>query len=110
MSTGTSNVAKVGPVCDLESNTHATQVEELAQFVCRSRWGQISEPAREQLKLRVLDSLGVALGALDGADAGVALGNRRFRSACPRPMRGDNCSNGISARPSAAHTDVPRVM
>ena len=66
MSTGTSNVAKVGPDCDLESNSHATQVEELAQFVCRSRWDQISEPAREQLKLRVLDSLGVALGALDG--------------------------------------------
>ncbi|MGH2966365.1 MAG: MmgE/PrpD family protein [Solirubrobacterales bacterium] len=43
-----------------------SQVEELARFVCRSRWEQISEPAREQLKLRVLDSLAVALGALDG--------------------------------------------
>ncbi len=43
-----------------------TQVEQLAKFVCRSRWEDVSEPAREQLKLRVLDSLGVALGALDG--------------------------------------------
>jgi 2-methylcitrate dehydratase len=43
-----------------------SRVEELARFVCRSRWEQISEPAREQLQLRVLDSLGVALGALDG--------------------------------------------
>jgi 2-methylcitrate dehydratase len=43
-----------------------TQVEQLAEFVCRSRWEDISEPAREQLKLRVLDSLGVALGALNG--------------------------------------------
>lgn len=43
-----------------------SRVEELAQFVCRSRWDQISEPAREQLRLRVLDSLGVAFGALDG--------------------------------------------
>jgi 2-methylcitrate dehydratase len=43
-----------------------SRVEELARFVCRSRWEQISEPAREQLRLRVLDSLGVALGALDG--------------------------------------------
>jgi 2-methylcitrate dehydratase len=43
-----------------------TDVEQLARFVCRSRWQDISEPAREQLKLRVLDSLGVALGALDG--------------------------------------------
>jgi 2-methylcitrate dehydratase len=43
-----------------------SRVEHLARFVCRSRWEQISEPAREQLRLRVLDSLGVALGALDG--------------------------------------------
>jgi len=43
-----------------------SRVEELARFVCRSRWEEISGPAREQLKLRVLDSLGVALGALDG--------------------------------------------
>jgi 2-methylcitrate dehydratase len=43
-----------------------TRVERLAQFVCGARWEDVSEPAREQLKLRVLDSLGVALGALDG--------------------------------------------
>jgi 2-methylcitrate dehydratase len=66
MTTSTSNVAEVGPDCDLERQGHATQVEELAQFVCRSRWDEISEPAREQLRLRALDSLGVALGALDG--------------------------------------------
>jgi len=44
----------------------SSRVEELARFVCRSCWEEISEAAREQLKLRVLDSLGVALGALDG--------------------------------------------
>ncbi len=66
MTAPTSNVAKVTPDWDLESGNHATRVEELAQFVCRSCWDEISEPAREQLKLRVLDSLGVALGALDG--------------------------------------------
>lgn len=43
-----------------------TRVERLAQFVCGARWQDVSEPAREQLKLRVLDSLGVAVGALDG--------------------------------------------
>jgi 2-methylcitrate dehydratase len=43
-----------------------TRVEQLATFVVRSHWDEISEQAREQLKLRVLDSLGVALGALDG--------------------------------------------
>ena len=43
-----------------------TRVEQLARFVSRSRWEDVSEPAGEQLKLRILDSLGVALGALDG--------------------------------------------
>jgi 2-methylcitrate dehydratase len=66
MTTSTSNVAKAGPGCDLDRQSHATQVEELARFVCRSRWDEISGPARDQLRLRVLDSLGVALGALDG--------------------------------------------
>ena len=45
---------------------HDTQVDQLAQFVCGARFEDISEQAREQLKLRVLDSLGCALGALDG--------------------------------------------
>ena len=62
MTTSTSNVAKAGPDRDRECQGHATQVEELARFVCRSRWEEISEPAREQLKLRVLDSLGVRAG------------------------------------------------
>jgi 2-methylcitrate dehydratase len=43
-----------------------TGVEQLAHFVSCSRWENVSRGAREQLKLRVLDSLGVALGALDG--------------------------------------------
>jgi len=42
-----------------------TQVERLARFVCNTRWEDVSEVAREQLKLRVLDSVGVALGAFD---------------------------------------------
>ncbi len=41
-----------------------TLVERLAAFVCRASWKEISQPAREQLKLRVLDSLGCAVGAL----------------------------------------------
>ena len=61
---------------------HDTQVDQLAQFVCGARFEDISEPAREQLKLRVLDSLGCALGALDGepvrmvADAGAGVRRR----------------------------------
>jgi 2-methylcitrate dehydratase len=42
-------------------------VEQLAEFACGARYEDISEGAREQLKLRILDSLGCALGAL-GAD------------------------------------------
>ncbi len=55
-----------GPPAGGTLSRRRTRVEELARFVCRSRWEDISEPALEQLKLRVLDSLGCALGALDG--------------------------------------------
>jgi 2-methylcitrate dehydratase len=41
-------------------------VENLAAFVCRSGYEDLSESAREQLKIRVLDSLGCAVGALEG--------------------------------------------
>jgi 2-methylcitrate dehydratase len=40
-------------------------VEQLAQFACGASFQDLSEEARDQLKLRVLDSLGCALGALD---------------------------------------------
>jgi 2-methylcitrate dehydratase len=43
-----------------------TRVEQLAEFVTRADFDQLSDEAREQLKLRVLDSLGCALGALEG--------------------------------------------
>jgi 2-methylcitrate dehydratase len=43
-----------------------TCVENLAAFVCRSTWEDLSETVREQLKIRILDSIGCALGALEG--------------------------------------------
>lgn len=43
-----------------------TLVQELADFVVSSSYEQISETARAQLKIRILDSLGCAIGALDG--------------------------------------------
>jgi 2-methylcitrate dehydratase len=43
-----------------------TQVERLASFVSRANWGEISPAAREALKIRVLDSLGCAYGAIAG--------------------------------------------
>ena len=43
-----------------------TEVERLAAFVARARWEDIPDAAREQLRVRILDSVGCAVGALDG--------------------------------------------
>ena len=43
-----------------------TTVEQLAEFVVRSNYEDLSKDARQALKIRVLDSLGCARGALDG--------------------------------------------
>jgi 2-methylcitrate dehydratase len=43
-----------------------TQVEQLAAFVKRVAYEDLSEEARQQLKIRVLDALGCAIGALNG--------------------------------------------
>lgn len=40
--------------------------EELAAFIEGARWERISPAARQALKIRVLDSLACALGAIDG--------------------------------------------
>ncbi|MGB6065540.1 MAG: MmgE/PrpD family protein, partial [Desulfomonilaceae bacterium] len=42
-----------------------TLVDQMASFVVRSSYDDISEGARQDLKIRVLDSLGCAIGALD---------------------------------------------
>src|SRR5436190_238151 len=56
-----------------------TRVEQLAEFVARADFDQLSVEAREQLKLRVLDSLGCALGALEGDPVKmIAAQNREF--------------------------------
>ena len=41
-----------------------THAEQIAAFVSRARYEDLSQTAREQLKIRVLDALGCALGAL----------------------------------------------
>jgi 2-methylcitrate dehydratase len=43
-----------------------TRVEQLAGFVCARTWDDVSDDARAALKVRVLDALGCALGALRG--------------------------------------------
>jgi len=41
-------------------------VNELAEFVVKASFEDLSEQARDQLKIRVLDAAGCAVGALDG--------------------------------------------
>ncbi|HEY3248836.1 MAG TPA: MmgE/PrpD family protein [bacterium] len=43
-----------------------TVVEQLAEFVARASYTDLSDDARRQLRVRVLDSLGCAIGALGG--------------------------------------------
>lgn len=50
-----------------------TQAELLADFAARASYGDISEGARAQLKVRILDSLGCALGALEGVPVRLVL-------------------------------------
>ena len=43
-----------------------TEVERLAEFAVRASYDELSGEVRDQLKIRVLDSLGCAIGAIDG--------------------------------------------
>jgi 2-methylcitrate dehydratase len=43
-----------------------THAEQLAEFVVRASFDDLSDTARSQLKIRVLDSLGCAIGAIEG--------------------------------------------
>ncbi|AXH96712.1 MmgE/PrpD family protein [Ornithinimicrobium avium] len=49
----------------MNPTTSPTEVVRLARFVADARFEDISPEALEQLKIRVLDTLGVAIGALD---------------------------------------------
>jgi 2-methylcitrate dehydratase len=70
-----------------ESRRHRlpTRVERLARFVCRSGWNDISEPAGDPLKLRLLDSLGVSFGALDGTQVALVREHVREFGGAPLP-------------------------
>jgi 2-methylcitrate dehydratase len=43
-----------------------TQVEQLAAFVVRTKYEDLSEEACQQLKIHIIDALGCAIGALEG--------------------------------------------
>jgi 2-methylcitrate dehydratase len=48
-----------------------TQVEQLAAFVSQATYDDLSQEARQTLKIHVLDALGCAIGALDGPPIGM---------------------------------------
>ena len=47
-----------------------TKVQRLAEFAVRARWEDLSPAAQEALKIRVLDALGCALGAIGAPTVG----------------------------------------
>ena len=49
-----------------ETGHKDTEVRQLARFVTKSNIAMMSERAKDELKKRILDSVGVAIGALDG--------------------------------------------
>jgi 2-methylcitrate dehydratase len=81
-------------------------VENLAAFVCRSAYEDLSDKAREQLKIHILDSLGCALGALEGEP--VRILRRQIREFEPQ----GKCTligGGASAPDSAAFCNAALV-
>ena len=52
-----------------------TEVERLAEFAVRASYDDLSEAARDQLKIRVLDSLGCAIGAIDAEPVRIVRGH-----------------------------------
>jgi 2-methylcitrate dehydratase len=61
-----------------------TEVERLARFVVARSWEDLSDTARSELKIRVLDALGCALGA--GAAAPVAAIRAQLEDFGGRPL------------------------
>ena len=77
-----------------------TQVERLGAFAANASFDQLSAAAIEALKLRVLDSLGCALGALDGEP--VALVRAQVRGVRRRAALHADRRRAERARPGRA--------
>jgi MmgE/PrpD N-terminal domain len=67
----------------LRKGKEMTQVEQLAAFVEQTKYEDLSEEARQQLKIRILDALGCAYGALDGAPSKSCKPNLKTLAASP---------------------------
>ena len=59
-------MARTSSIAALGEERYQTRSEQLASFVEHAAWEDVSPAAREALKIRVLDSLGCAFGALSG--------------------------------------------
>jgi len=59
-------MARTSSIAAMGEEQYQTRSEQLASFVERAAWEDLSPAAREALKIRVLDSLGCAFGALNG--------------------------------------------
>jgi 2-methylcitrate dehydratase len=59
-------MARASSTAAVGEERYQTRSEQLAFFVERAAWEDLSPAAREALKIRVLDSLGCAFGALGG--------------------------------------------
>lgn len=75
-----------------------THVEQIAAFVERASFESLTAPVREQLKIRILDSLGCAIGALAGGPP------QRILDYVEETDRGGKCTliGGGHARPDSA--------
>src|SRR3990170_3754395 len=59
-------MARTSSIAAMGEEQYQTRSEQLASFVERAAWEDLSPAAREALKIRVLGSLGCAFGALNG--------------------------------------------
>jgi 2-methylcitrate dehydratase len=59
-------MARSSSIAAVGEERYQTRSEQLASFVEHAAWEDISPAAREALKIRVLDSLGCAFGAMNG--------------------------------------------
>ena len=79
-----------------------TQVQELARFVERTSYEGLSQEAIRELKARILDALGCAIGALEGQPV------RRIREQMEEfggnPLAGQNTSSRCWRIPQASPT------
>lgn len=75
-----------------------THVEQIAAFVEQASFERLAAPVREQLKIRVLDSLGCAIGALSGGPP------QSIREYVEELDRGGKCTliGGVHVRPDSA--------